>query len=24
VKDGASQFEKFRVNFHKFHALFCT
>jgi hypothetical protein len=22
VKDGASQFQNFRVNFHKFHALF--
>jgi hypothetical protein len=24
VKDGASQFQKFRVNFHEFHALFST
>jgi hypothetical protein len=24
VKDGASQFHNFRVNFHKFHALFST
>jgi hypothetical protein len=24
VKDGASQFQNFRVNFHKFHALFST
>jgi hypothetical protein len=24
VKDGASQFRNFRVNFHKFHALFST
>jgi hypothetical protein len=23
VKDGTSQFQNFRVNFHKFHALFC-
>jgi hypothetical protein len=23
VKDGASKFENFHVNFHKFHALFC-
>jgi hypothetical protein len=22
VKDGTSQFQNFRVNFHKFHALF--
>jgi hypothetical protein len=22
VKDGVSQFQNFRVNFHKFHALF--
>jgi transposase len=24
VKDGASQFQKFHVNFHKFHAFFST
>jgi gamma-glutamylcysteine synthetase len=24
VNDGASQFQKFRVNFHTFHALFST
>jgi hypothetical protein len=24
VKDGASQFQSFRVNFHKCHALFST
>jgi hypothetical protein len=24
LKDGDSQFQNFRVNFHKFHALFCT
>jgi hypothetical protein len=24
VKDDASQFQNFRVNFHKFHTLFCT
>jgi hypothetical protein len=24
VKDGASQFQNFRLNFHKFHALFST
>jgi hypothetical protein len=24
VKDGALQFQNFRVNFHKFHALFST
>jgi hypothetical protein len=24
VKDGASQFQKFRVNFHEFHAQFPT
>jgi hypothetical protein len=24
VKDGASQFQKFHVNVHKFHALFFT
>jgi hypothetical protein len=24
VKDGASEFQNFRVNFHKFHALFST
>jgi hypothetical protein len=24
AKDGASQFQKFHVNFHKFYALFST
>jgi hypothetical protein len=24
AKDGASQFQNFHVNFHKFHALFST
>jgi hypothetical protein len=24
VKDGASQFQNFHVNFHKFHAIFST
>jgi hypothetical protein len=24
VKGGASQFQNFHVNFHKFYALFCT
>jgi hypothetical protein len=24
MKDGASQFQNFRVNFHRFHALFFT
>jgi hypothetical protein len=24
VKDGASQFQNFRVNFHTFHAMFST
>jgi hypothetical protein len=24
VKDGASQFQNFLVNFHKFHSLFLT
>jgi hypothetical protein len=24
LKDGASQLQKFHVNFHRFHALYCT